>query len=127
MNERNPRFERVALIVLDSVGIGELPDAASFGDVGAHTLGHIAERVPGFRLPNMERLGLGCIEELQGVPATDQPQAYYGKMAEVSVGKDTMTGHWELMGLKVNIPFNTFPDGFPDELIREFEEVQAVK
>jgi phosphopentomutase len=115
------RFERIALIVLDSVGIGELPDAARFGDSGAHTLGHIAERVKGFALPNLQRLGLGNIEPLTGVPPAASPLAHYGKMAEVSAGNDTMTGHWEIMGLKVDVPFNTFPDGFPPELIAEFE------
>lgn len=115
-------FKRICLIVLDSVGIGELPDAPKFGDEGAHTLGHIAERVEGFALPNMQKLGLGSIAPLKGIPASEQTGAYYGKMAEVSVGKDTMTGHWELMGLKVDIPFNVYPDGFPAELIEAFEE-----
>ncbi|TVY11539.1 phosphopentomutase [Paenibacillus cremeus] len=116
------RFKRICLIVLDSVGIGELPDAPRFGDAGSHTLGHIAERVPALRLPNMERLGLGKIEPLQGIADVDQPGAYYGKMAEVSVGKDTMTGHWEIMGLNVTTPFNVFPEGFPPELIEQFEK-----
>ncbi|MCD1260728.1 phosphopentomutase [Paenibacillus athensensis] len=116
------RFERICLIVLDSVGIGELPDAARFGDTGSHTLGHIAQRNEGFALPAMQKLGLGNIAELRNVPAAEVPAAYYGKMAEVSVGKDTMTGHWELMGLKVTIPFNVYPDGFPEKLIRAFEE-----
>jgi phosphopentomutase len=116
------RFERICLIVLDSVGIGELPDAARFGDTGAHTLGHIAEHPGGLALPNMQKLGLGNIASLQGIPPEVSPQAYYGKMAEVSVGKDTMTGHWELMGLKVEIPFNVYPDGFPDKLIQQFEQ-----
>lgn len=121
MAGQQTRFERIAFIVLDSVGIGELPDAAKFGDIGAHTLGHIAERVESFALPNMQRLGLGNIEPLRNVPPAEEPLGYYGKMAEVSVGKDTMTGHWELMGLKVTIPFNTFPHGFPPELIKAFE------
>lgn len=116
------KYKRIAVIVLDSVGIGELPDAARFGDTGAHTLGHIAERAPSLRLPHMQRLGLGNIAPLQGIPPVDKPQGYYGKMAEVSVGKDTMTGHWEIMGLKVDIPFNVFPDGFPAELIERFEK-----
>ncbi|MFD0872066.1 phosphopentomutase [Paenibacillus residui] len=115
------KYERICLIVLDSVGIGELPDAARFGDEGADTLGHIAGRVDFFDLPNMKRLGLGNIAPLAKVPSVPDPAAYYGKMAEVSVGKDTMTGHWELMGLKVTIPFKTYPDGFPPELIEEFE------
>ncbi|TDF99273.1 phosphopentomutase [Paenibacillus piri] len=114
-------FRRICLIVLDSVGIGELPDAAKFGDAGSHTLGHIAERVPGFTLPNMQRLGLGNIAPLNGIEPAERPLAAYGKMAEASVGKDTMTGHWEIMGLRITIPFNVFPDGFPQELIERFE------
>lgn len=116
------RFERICVIVLDSVGIGELPDAERFGDTGSHTLGHIAEKVNGFALPNMQRLGLGSIAELKSIPAAEAPEAYFGKMAEVSVGKDTMTGHWELMGLNVSIPFNVYPEGFPEALIHQFEQ-----
>ncbi|GIQ69406.1 phosphopentomutase [Xylanibacillus composti] len=115
------QFDRVVVIVLDSVGIGELPDAAEFGDSGSHTLGHIAERIKGFALPNMQKLGLGNIAPIPGFSPVEKPGAHYGKMAEVSVGKDTMTGHWELMGLKVGIPFQTFPSGFSEELIGEFE------
>ncbi|WP_019536689.1 phosphopentomutase [Paenibacillus ginsengihumi] len=115
------KFRRICLIVLDSVGIGELPDAARFGDAGAHTLGHIAERVPALQLPHMESLGLGSIAPLHGIRPAQCRGAYYGKMAEASVGKDTMTGHWELMGLKVDIPFNVFPDGFPPQLLEPFE------
>ncbi|WP_438448849.1 phosphopentomutase [Gorillibacterium sp. sgz5001074] len=113
-------FKRICLIVLDSVGIGELPDAPEFGDAGSHTLGHISDRTEGFRLPNLEKLGLGSIAPLSKVPPADKPLAYYGKMGEVSVGKDTMTGHWELMGLKITVPFRTYPDGFPKELLEEF-------
>ena len=111
---------RAFFIVLDSVGIGELPDAAAFGDVGSHTLGHIMEAVPGTRLPNMQALGLGNIEgfpQLDGVPA---PAAAFGKMAEVSQGKDTATGHWEFVGLVLDEPFQTFPDGFPDDILEPF-------
>jgi phosphopentomutase len=116
-------FNRIAVIVLDSVGIGELPDAEAFGDLGAHTLGHIAERVPTLALPHLRRWGLDRIAPIGNwTPAGDAPAACYGKMAEVSVGKDTMTGHWELMGLKLTVPFQTFPDGFPAELIQSFEE-----
>lgn len=115
-------FQRIALVVLDSVGIGALPDASDFGDEGAHTLGHIAERVPFFSVPHLEKLGLGRIAPLHGVDADVRPAAYYGKMAEASVGKDTMTGHWELAGLRVTIPFRTYPDGFPREVIRRFEQ-----
>jgi phosphopentomutase len=120
-------FRRICFIVLDSVGIGELPDAARFGDAGAHTLGHIAERVETFSVPHLQRLGLGNIAGLQRVPPADKPQAYFGKMAETSVGKDTMTGHWELMGLNVDIPFQVYPNGFPAELIEEFEKATGRK
>ncbi|QQE72850.1 phosphopentomutase [Brevibacillus composti] len=117
-----PRFQRVFLIVMDSVGIGELPDAARFQDEGAHTLGHIAERVKGFQLPHMQALGLGNIAPLANVPPAAEPQAHYGKMKEISIGKDTTTGHWEIMGLHVSTPFRTYPDGFPAALIQEFEQ-----
>ncbi|WP_139489258.1 phosphopentomutase [Brevibacillus dissolubilis] len=116
------RFSRVFLIVMDSVGIGELPDAPKFNDEGAHTLGHIAERVNGFALPNLAKLGLGNIAPLHNVPTVQETTAHYGKMAEISIGKDTTTGHWEIMGLQVAVPFNTYPDGFPQELIQEFEQ-----
>jgi phosphopentomutase len=116
------RFERISLIVLDSVGIGELPDADQFGDLGAHTLGHIAEKVSGFALPHLQQMGLGNIADIQGIPSVSSPEGYYGKMAEVSVGKDTMTGHWELMGLRISTPFKVFPDGFPEALISQFEQ-----
>ncbi|WCN36858.1 phosphopentomutase [Aneurinibacillus uraniidurans] len=115
-------FQRVFLIVLDSVGIGELPDAPDYGDAGAHTLGHIAERRGGLRVPNLERLGLGRIAPLQGVAADTQAIGAFGKMKEISRGKDTSTGHWEIMGLEVKTPFKTWPNGFPDSLIKPFCE-----
>lgn len=114
-------FKRVFLIVMDSVGIGEAPDAEKFGDKGAHTLGHIAQKMNGLHMPNMAQLGLGMIEELKGIPKVSSPLASYTKMKEASSGKDTMTGHWEIMGLHISTPFRTFPDGFPDELINELE------
>lgn len=116
------RFKRIFLIVLDSVGIGEAPDAELFGDKGADTLGHIAETMGGLKMPNMEKLGLGNIREIKGVSKTDKPLAYYTKMKEASKSKDTMTGHWEIMGLRVDTPFKVFPDGFPPELIAALEE-----
>ncbi|WP_010273991.1 phosphopentomutase [Paenibacillus senegalensis] len=112
-------YKRICLIVLDSVGIGELPDADAFGDKGAHTLGHLIERT-GVQLPHLQQLGLGNIAPLKGMEPVSSPQAYYGKMAEVSAGKDTMTGHWEIMGLKITTPFQTYPDGFPKPLLQEF-------
>ena len=115
-------FKRIHLIVLDSVGIGEAPDAADFGDEGADTLGHIAEATGGLNMPNMAELGLANIRPLKGLEAEERPAGYYGRMQEASVGKDTMTGHWELMGLNIDKPFKVYPEGFPDGLIRELEE-----
>lgn len=115
-------YKRIFLIVMDSVGIGEAPDAEKFGDVGSHTLGHIAEKMNGLHMPNMGKLGLSNIEEIQGIKKAENPLAYYTKMQEASNGKDTMTGHWEIMGLHIETPFKVFPDGFPDELLQTIEE-----
>ncbi len=120
MSEIGLKYKRIFCIVLDSVGIGALPDALQFGDHDVHTLGHIAEKVE-LKIPNLEKLGLGNIDKIHGVATQLHPLAYHGKMAEISVGKDTTTGHWELMGLKVEIPFNTYPNGFPAALISQFE------
>lgn len=116
------QFKRVHLIVLDSVGIGESPDAAIFGDEGANTLGHIGEAMGGLHMPNMAKLGLSNISEISGISVENEPLAYYGKMQEASVGKDTMTGHWEIMGLNIDKPFKVYPNGFPQELIVELEQ-----
>lgn len=115
-------FKKVHLIVMDSVGIGEAPDAAQFGDVGSDTLGHIAAHMNGLHMPNMAAFGLSNIREIQGVKKADTPKAYYTKMQEASVGKDTMTGHWEIMGLNIDKPFKVYPEGFPQELISLIEE-----
>lgn len=115
-------FKRIHLVVLDSVGIGEAPDAEAFGDLGANTMGHIAEAVGGLNMPNMEKLGLANIVPLEGLSKTEVPAAYFGKMQEASVGKDTMTGHWEIMGLNIDTPFKVYPTGFPAELIRRLQE-----
>jgi len=114
-------FSRVILIVLDSVGVGELPDAHLFGDEGSNTLLHIAESV-GLHLPNLARLGLGNIIPLPGVPPEREPIAAYGKMAELAPGKDTTSGHWEMVGIELKKPFTTYPSGFPRRVIEEFEE-----
>lgn len=116
------RFKRIFLLILDSVGIGEAPDAANFDDVGADTLGHIADYVSGLKMPTMAELGLSNIRPIKGIDKADRPLAHYTKMEEASVGKDTMTGHWELMGLQIDQPFQTFPDGFPAELLTELTE-----
>ena len=114
------KFNRIHLIVLDSVGIGEAPDADKFGDVGSDTLGHIAA-VAGLEIPNLETLGLGNIRELSGVKSDSASLGYYTQLEEESVGKDTMTGHWEIMGLNIQSPFRVFPEGFPQELIQKIE------
>ncbi|KAB7672875.1 phosphopentomutase [Bacillus sp. B1-b2] len=116
------QFNRIFLVVMDSVGIGEAPDAEKFNDKGAHTLGHIAEKMNGLHMPNMGKLGLSNIEKIDGVELAEKPLAYYTKMQEASNGKDTMTGHWEIMGLNIETPFRVFPDGFPAELLNEIEE-----
>lgn len=112
---------RFIVIVLDSVGIGELPDAAAFGDVGSNTLGNTAQAVGGLKLPHMEKMGLSNIALLRGVQPQSKPSAAFGKMVEVSAGKDTTTGHWELMGIHLNQAFPTYPDGFPPEVMDRFE------
>ncbi|WP_370224783.1 phosphopentomutase [Cytobacillus sp.] len=114
-------YKRVFLIVMDSVGIGEAPDADKFGDKGADTLGHIAEKMNGLKMPNMGKLGLSNISEIKGIEKAEKPMAFYTKMQEASNGKDTMTGHWEIMGLNIQTPFRVFSDGFPPELISELE------
>ncbi|ANU28056.1 phosphopentomutase [Planococcus versutus] len=115
-------FNRIHLVVLDSVGIGEAPDAKDYGDTGSDTLGHIAETVGGLNMPNMEKLGLANIVPVKGLASTEAPTAFHGKLQEASVGKDTMTGHWEIMGLNNDTPFKVYPDGFPEELIKQLEE-----
>ena len=119
-------FKRVHLIVMDSVGIGEAPDAAQFNDVGSDTLGHIAETA-GLTIPHLEQLGLGAIRPLAGVEAIADHQGYATKLEEVSVGKDTMTGHWEIMGLNIQKPFRVFPEGFPPELLQQIEAFSGRK
>lgn len=116
------RRGRIITIVLDSVGIGELPDAAQFEDVGAHTLGNIGKSQGGLHLPRLKKMGLGNIESVEGVDPVNTPTAYYGKMQEISRGKDTSTGHWELMGIYTDKPFQTYPQGFPPALIKQLEE-----
>lgn len=105
---------------MDSVGIGELPDAGDYGDEGSNTLGNISRAVP-LRLPNLAALGLANLLDIQGVPAAAAPRGAFARMAERSPGKDSVTGHWELMGLGLDRPFPTFPDGFPADIIAEFE------
>jgi phosphopentomutase len=114
-------INRFIVIVLDSVGIGETPDAAAFGDVGSNTLANIARVVGGLKLPHMEAMGLANIAALEGLAPQLEPGAAYGKMAEVSAGKDTSTGHWELMGIHLNQAFPLYPNGFPPEVMDRYE------
>ena len=116
------KINRVIVIVLDSVGIGEAPDAAEFGDVGSNTLGNIAAAIGGLKLPEMEKMGLGNIAPIHGIRPHQVPSTAYGKMAEVSAGKDTTTGHWELMGIHLTTPFPLYPQGFPPEVMEQFEK-----
>ena len=114
-------FRRIIWIVLDSVGIGEMPDAAAYGDAGSDTLGNIAKLRP-LNLPNFARLGLGNIKPLQGIPPAAAPLANYGRCTLASPGKDTTTGHWEMVGIHLDLPFPVHPNGFPKEWIAEFED-----
>lgn len=116
------KFKRVFLIVIDSLGIGEMPDAVDYGDVGVDTLGHISECAGDFYIPNLQRLGMANLKQLKQVKPAAEPRGYYAALREASASKDTMTGHWEMMGLKVRTPFKTFTEkGFPPELIDELE------
>lgn len=117
------KFKRIFLVVIDSLGIGAMKDAAEYGDAGADTLGHIDRTVKELKLPAMEKLGLGNLCTLSHVAPSDHPLGYYARLNEASLGKDTMTGHWEMMGLHITTPFKTFTEhGFPPELIHELEE-----
>lgn len=115
------QVERVFLVVLDGVGAGELPDAALYGDAGSDTLRNTARAVGGMLLPTFERLGLGCLGGIAGVRPVEHPKASFGRMAEVSPGKDTTTGHWEIAGLQLAEAFPTYPKGFPADLIAQYE------
>jgi len=119
-------IERVLWIVLDSVGMGELPDAANYGDVGSNTIGNIAKKVGGLNIPNLTRLGLGNIEGMQNLARTDKPEGIFARLGELSNGKDTITGHWEMAGIFTETPFPTYPNGFPPEVIQAFEKEVGV-
>lgn len=117
------KYKRIFTIVIDSLGAGAMPDAAEYGDAGTDTLGHISESVDSFVIPNLQKLGMANLHPLKQVEAVEKPLAHYGKLREASTGKDTMTGHWEMMGLHITKPFKTFTDtGFPPELIGELEK-----
>ena len=116
-----PRVPRVCLLVCDSWGVGDAPDAAAYGDAGSNTLGNTARLVGGIDVPNLESLGLGFLTDLRGVLPRAEPGTAHGRATEVSAGKDTTTGHWEMMGIQLERAFPLYPDGFPPEIIRPFE------
>ncbi|HEY3208880.1 MAG TPA: phosphopentomutase [Actinomycetota bacterium] len=119
---RSPgRVDRVLLLVCDSFGVGEAPDAAAYGDTGSDTIGHVASSVGGLNAPNLARLGLGSLTEVEGVPPGGDHGTAHGKQQERSAGKDTITGHWEISGIVLDRPFPTYPKGFPPEVIEPFE------
>ncbi|GAB7089441.1 phosphopentomutase [Marinifilum fragile] len=117
-----PKIERATIVVLDSAGVGYLPDAEEFGDVGSNTIGNIAKHCGGISLPNMQKLGLGNIIDIDGVEPENNVNGAYGKAAEASKGKDTTTGHWEIAGVKLEKAFPTYTNGFSEETIKLFEE-----
>ena len=117
------KYKRIFTIVIDSLGIGAMPDSKEYGDVNVDTLGHIAESVENFNIPNLQRMGISNLHKIKHVDASKKPLGYQMKMKEASVGKDTMTGHWEMMGLHITKPFQTFTEtGFPQELLDELSE-----
>ncbi|HEY9062441.1 MAG TPA: phosphopentomutase [Pseudobacteroides sp.] len=120
-------MRRIVLVVMDSVGMGELPDATFYGDTGSNTLGNISAAVGGLRLPNLEKLGLGNIDNLKGYVKCDSPKGCFGRMTEQSKGKDTTTGHWEIAGVILDKAFPVYPSGFPKEIIHEFENRIGLK
>ncbi len=113
---------RAICIVLDSAGIGPMPDQKDYGDVGAATIPNLAKAAGGIKLPNLQKMGLGNVAEIAGVPAVEAPTALYGEMYELSPGKDTTTGHWEMMGARIDFAFPVFPDGFPRDFMQKFEK-----
>lgn len=119
------KYRRIFLVVLDSLGVGAMPDATAYGDAGTNTLGHIAAyrhaKGETLRIPNLLKLGIGELTSLEGCISEKVRMGYHGILKEASRGKDTMTGHWEMMGLRTEVPFQTFPNGFPPELIAELE------
>src|SRR5690349_1595323 len=112
---------RAMIVVLDGVGIGEAPDTGAYGDAGSNTLGNLARVERGLRLPNLAAAGLGNIAPLEGVPPSPRPAAAWGAMTPRSAGKDSTTGHWEIAGVHLARPFPTYPDGFPPDVVAEFE------
>ena len=120
------KIERITVIVIDGVGVGELPDASKYGDTGSNTLSNTARVLGGLELPNMGEMGLGNITPIEGVPPREMTRGAYGKCQEISKGTDSVTGHWELMGVEVKKPFPTYPNGFPKEVLNEFKKLTGL-
>ena len=118
---------RAVVIVLDGLGAGNAPDAADFGDEGANTLSNTAKATGGVEAPNLQALGLGNVEEIEGIPPTSSPAASHGLMVELSAAKATLAGHWEMMGLVLDTPLPTYPEGFPEEILRRFEKPDGAR
>lgn len=119
-------INRVIVIVLDGVGAGEAPDAAAYGDTGSNSLGNTARAIGGLHIPNMEQIGLGHLTPILGVEPVEPAQGAYGKMRPISAGKDSITGHWELMGIYLPEPFPTYPNGFPSDVLAEFKRLTGL-
>jgi phosphopentomutase len=120
-------MRRAAVVVLDACGVGELPDATSYGDAGSNTLAHLAEQVGGLRLPTLARLGLGSIVPIRGVPPAADPPSVHGRLRPLGPGKESTTGHWELMGVVPAVALPTYPDGFPADVVRALEEATGLR
>ncbi|MCH8027340.1 MAG: phosphopentomutase [candidate division Zixibacteria bacterium] len=121
------KFKRGIILVIDACGVGELPDAADYGDTGSATIPNVAKAAGGLNMPNCQKLGLGNIVEIEGVPPAEKPAGSFGKMAERAAGKDSTSGHWEMAGVVIENPFPTFPDGFPRAIVERFEKAANVK
>ncbi len=121
------KFGRIIIVVIDACGVGELPDADKYGDIGAATIPNVAHAVGGLKMPNCQKLGLGQIVPIAGIQPTISATGSFGKMAEQSAGKDSTSGHWEMAGVILKNPFPTFPSGFPKELVEKFEQAAGVK
>ena len=119
---RTPGVPRVCILVCDSWGVGDAPDAAAYGDEGSDTIGNTSRAVGGLHLPNLEAMGLGLLTTIEGVAPRAETGTAHGRATEVSAGKDTTTGHWEMMGIRLDHPFPLYPHGFPAEIVEPFEE-----
>ena len=120
-------MNRVILVVLDSLGIGAMSDADKYGDTGSNTLGSISKAMPNFKIPNLVKLGVGCIDGVIDIETPEKPMGSFGRLSEMSTGKDTITGHWEIGGLYTEIPFHTFPEGFPEDFIKAYEKAIGIE